>query len=205
MSDFAADNPVFDVTAEQIARTYAEAFLGAVAQNATAVADLEAIDREVLAVHPQFLHAISSAFVDKAERLAMIDRVFGGRVTPSVVNLMKTLTAHDRLPIVRLVVRQVRLLFDEASGRKAVRIRVASPINDALVTEIASAIRAKLSFEPVISVEVVPELVGGLEIRVDDTVFDGTVQTAFAKAHRAIVAQTVEAIETQPLRFTTAG
>lgn len=200
-----ADKRVLDVTAERIARTYAQAFLGAAGNDAAAVDELEAIDREMLAAHPQFAQALSSEFLDHEDRVAMIDRVLGGRVGPAVLNLVKVLSSHGRIGVVREVARQTRLLFDESIGRKPVVVRVASPIDDGLVAEIANSVRAKMGIEPVISVEVVPDLVGGVELRVGDTVFDGTVKTAFEKAHRAIVQQTVEAIETQPARFTTAG
>lgn len=200
-----AHNTAIDITAEQIARTYAQAFLGAVANDSSALEDLEAVRDEVLTAHPRFAEAMSSAFLDHEDRVAMVDRVLGGRVAPAVTNLLKVLSAHGRSGIVGEVVRQTRLLFDEAAGRRPVTVRVASPVDDGLINDIADTVRGKMGIEPVITVEVDPSLVGGVEIRVGDTVFDGTVRTAFEKAHKSIVDQTVEAIENQPTRFTTAG
>lgn len=205
MSEAAAEKTTLDVTAEQIARTYAQAFLGAAGNDASAVEDLEAVHEQVIKAHPRFAEVMSSAFLDHEDRIAMIDRVLGGRVTPAVLNLFKVLSAHGRTEIAGEVARQARLLFDESAGRRPVLVRVASPIDDSLVSDIAATLRGKMGIDPVVSVEVVPELVGGVEIRVGDTVFDGTVKTAFEKAHKAIVDQTVEAIETQPQRFTVAG
>jgi len=197
---------VLDVTAEQIARTYAQGFLDAAGDaESVAVDDLEAVVDEVLHRHPDFAEAMRSAFIDHATRVGMVDRVFGGRVAPVVVNLLKVLSAHRRMPIAREVARQARLLHEQRHGRVPVTVRVAHAIDDALVDEIRESVRAKTGGEPVMHVEVAPELVGGLEVRVGDTVFDGSVRTAFARAHNAIVNQTVQAIESNPQRFTTAG
>lgn len=196
---------VLDVTAEQIARTYAQGFLGAAGDSdGQAVEDLEAVVGEVLSQHPKLAETLRSAFVDHSVRVGMIDRVFGGRVSQTVVNFLKVLSAHNRMNLVGLVAREARSLFDEAHGRIPVRVRLAHPADDGLLGEIEQAIRHKTGADPVVSVEVDPELVGGLEVRVGDTVFDGTVRTAFAKAHRAIVQQTVQAIESNPQRFTLA-
>lgn len=193
-----------DVTAEQIARTYAQGFLNASGSDAVAVEDLEAVSTEVLDAHPEFAEAMCSAFVDHEVRVGMIDRVLGGRVASTVVNLMKVLSAHGRMEIADEVARQARLLLDKQQGREAVLVRLAHAADDATLAEIEKTIRAIAGVEPVISVEIDPDLVGGLEIRVGDTVFDGTVRTAFAKAHKEIVEETVNAIENRPERFTLA-
>lgn len=193
---------VLDVGAEQLARTYAKGFLGAANNDAGAVGDLEAVSAEVFVKHPRFGETMRSAFIDHDARVAMIDRVFGGRVSPTVVNLLKVLSAHGRLGIVNEVADQAHKLLDEQLGRAKVLVRLARPADDALLGEIEQTIRTKTGLDPIIEVEIEPELVGGLEVRVGDTVFDGSVRTAFRVAHKAIVNETVQAIESKPERFT---
>lgn len=195
---------VLDVGAEQLARTYAKGFLGAANNDASAVEDLVAVSSEVFGKHPRFGETMRSAFIDHDARVAMIDRVLGGRVSPTVVNLMKVLSAHGRLEIVNEVADQARKLLDEQLGRANVLVRLARPAEDGLMGEIEQSVRAKTGLDPIIDVEIDPELVGGVEIRVGDTVFDGSVRTAFQVAHKAIVNETVQAIESKPERFTLA-
>lgn len=195
---------VMDVTAEQIARTYAQALLGAAGGEESAVTDLEAVQNEVLAKHPKFAESMRSAFVDHPARVAMIDRVLGGRVSPVVLTTLKVMSAHNRLNLVGEVARQARKVYQTMNNRAPVVVRVAHAVDDALVAEIEKSIRAKTGLEPIVTLEIDPELIGGLEVRVGDTVYDGSVRTAFAKAHKEIVRQTVTAIESQPERFTLA-
>lgn len=201
------DNPnavVLDVGAEQLARTYAKGFLGAANSDAGAVEDLEAVSSEVFGKHPQFGEAMRSAFIDHNARVAMVERVLGGKVSPHVTNLLKVLSAHGRLEIVNEVADQARKLLDEQLGRAKVLVRLARPADESLMSEIEQTVRDKTGIQPIIEVEIDPELVGGLEIRVGDKVFDGSVRTAFRVAHKAIVNETVQAIESKPERFTLA-
>jgi len=195
---------VLDVTAERIARTYAQGFLGAVGYDAAAVEELEAVDAEVLRAHPGFAQAMASAFLDHETREGMIDRVLGGRVQPAVVNLLKVLSVHGRSNIVSQVARQARKALNHHLGRQRVLVRLAHEASPELMQEIEQTIREKTGIEPIVEVEIDPELVGGLEVRVGDTVYDGSVRTAFRVAHRAIVAETIQAIESNPRRFTLA-
>ncbi|MEN0109507.1 MAG: ATP synthase F1 subunit delta [Planctomycetota bacterium] len=194
-----------DVTAEQIARTYAQGVLGAAGDAAESVVqELEAVRDEVLAAHPRFGETLSSAFLDHEERVAVINRTLGGRVGPITLNVLKVLSSHDRAGLIGAVAQQARKLFDARINREAVTVRLAAPVDDALMGEIEQRVRETTGVEPVVTVEIDESLVGGLEIRVGDRVYDGSLRTAFAKAHATIVAQTVEAIETKPERFTLA-
>ena len=198
---------VFDVVEEQIAQTYAQGFLGAMdpAENGNAVADLIAIDEEMLDKHPRLLKTLDSAFLDNDQRTEMIDRVFGGRVSPVVVKLLKVMSSHGRIGILKSVIRQAQRLFNNMQNRAEVLVRLAHPADDELLAQITKTIQEKMGVEPVVTVEIDPSLVGGLEVKVEDTVFDGSIRTAFKKAHTTIVEQTIQAIESQPERFTVAS
>jgi F-type H+-transporting ATPase subunit delta len=199
---------VLDVTEERLARTYAQALLGASGGNGDAgasVEELEAIVGEMLLPHPQLGETLCSAFLDEEQRRAMIDRLMGGRVSPTVLNFVKVLSDHGRIGILSSVAREARKLYNSSAGRADVLVKLAMPADDALLDEIASIVRQHAKVEPVMRVEIDPAIVGGFEIRVGDVVYDGSLRTAFAKAHKEIVRQTIEAIETNPQRFTLAG
>ncbi|QDU88625.1 ATP synthase subunit delta [Pirellulimonas nuda] len=195
---------VMDVTAEQIARTYAEAFLGAVAgdpQRGEWVEQLEAIERDAIRPHPEFAEAIRSAFVSQEDRIAMLERVFGGRVGEPVLNLLRVMSRHNRAELIGAASRHVRKIYDEEQGRRRVEISVAHQLSPELQEEIVGGVRSRFGFEPVVSVTVDPSLVAGIVLRVGDTVYDGSVSNAFRKAHQAIVQHVIQRIEDNPMHF----
>lgn len=193
---------VLDVTEERIARTYAQGFLGALGgDGAEAVAQLVELDREVFAKQPRLLEALGSAFLDRDKRLAMLDRLLGGRVDPTVLKLLKVLSDHGRIGIVRSVARESQKLFNTSKNRADVLVRLAQPADERLLKEIERTVREKTGCEPMMRVEVDPELVAGMEIRVGDTLFDGSLRSVFDRTRKAMINKTIHAIETNPERF----
>lgn len=193
---------VLDVTEERVARTYAEALLGA-AQGAEwdAVSDLNAIVTEVLDPHPAFIEPLRSAFLSHDERVSLIDRVFGGRVSPVVLNFLKVLSAHGRLGVLRTVADQAMRLYEQRNNNVRVAVRSAEPLSPVLINEIEAAVRQRMGKEPIVQARVDPELIAGLQVRVGDTVFDGSLKTAVERARRSIVDQTIARIEQDPDKF----
>jgi F-type H+-transporting ATPase subunit delta len=199
-----AYDTVLDVGEEQIARTYAEAVLDAAATagvEVEVVSDLRSIRDEILNQHPAFGDAIRSAFLSHEERVGLLDRVLGGRVNPVTLNTLKVLSAHGRTAILRTVIRQTEKLHEHRTNRVRVSVTSADPLPDDVVDEVRAVTRAKLGAEPIVEVRVDPALVAGLEIRVGDTVYDGSLRTVLDRARRAMVNQTVERIERAPERF----
>lgn len=195
---------VLDVTGEQLAKVYAQAFLAAAGKSDTsssAVEELNAVVDEVIQAHPQFREMLQSAFISHEERVAVLDRVLGGRVEPVVLNTLKVMSAHNRLGLLRSVARQSKDLFDRESGLVPVQVRSAAPLSDEMHSLLESTLRSRLGIDPVIETAVDPEMLAGLKIRIGDTVYDGSLQTVFAKARQSIIDRAIEKLETAPDLF----
>jgi F-type H+-transporting ATPase subunit delta len=195
---------VMDLAHEEIARVYAQAFLGAAnnAGNAAEMVDeLNSLVHDVLDSFPDLEATLSSALLSPEQKEQVLDRIFGGRATPLFVNFLKVLSAHGRLGILRAVARAAAKLFNRQSGRVEVELSVAYPLDDGLRTEVTDALRASLGAEPVVSLQVDPALVAGFVVKVGDTVYDGSVRTRFERARKAMIERAIERIETQPEKF----
>ena len=196
---------VMDVTEEQLARVYAKAFLRATSATAGQglVDELSSIVSEVLNRFPKFDQTLRSSLVSPEQKEELLGRVFGGKVSPDVLNFLKVLSRHGRLGLIRQTSRLVKKLFDEQSGKQDVEVRVASELDDSTRNEIQAQLRKLLNAEPVITVKVDPALLAGIVIRVGDRVYDGSVQTQLEHTRAAMIARATEQIETRPERFAT--
>ncbi|MEX0610771.1 MAG: ATP synthase F1 subunit delta [Pirellulales bacterium] len=195
---------VMDVTEEQIARVYAQAFMGVAAKspNPTALVDeVESIVTDILERFPQLEHALRSELVAPEEKARLIDRIFQGRSTPEVLNFLKVLSAHGRLGLLRPIARILKKLDAVRRGLTDVEVRVAAPLDDALEREIEDRLRKTLGSEPVLHVVVDPSLIAGMVIRVGDRVYDGSVHTLLEHARRAMIDRATETIEMHADRF----
>jgi len=195
---------VMDVTAERLARVYAEAFWNAASKQAdpaAALDELRAVVSDVLDKYPAFDAVLASALVDASEKVRLIDRVFGKQLSATSLNFLKVLSAHHRLELLRLVVKETQVLLRDHFGQVEVDVRVASEMDATLGAEVLERIRKHASREPILRITVDPELVGGIVIKVGDRVYDGSLRTRFEMARRSIIERASELIEAHPEHF----
>jgi F-type H+-transporting ATPase subunit delta len=195
---------VMDVTQEQVARVYAQAFLGAIEQSANIdglVEELSSVVGDVLNRFPKLEETLYSSLVSAEQKEQLLGRIFGGKASTEVLNFLKVLSRHGRLGLVRQVSRLVTKLRDTQRGITDVEIRVASPVDDVMRGEILNQLRKVLRTEPVLIVKVDPTLIAGIVVRVGDRVYDGSVDTRLERIRAAMIERATEQIETGPERF----
>lgn len=196
---------VMDVTAERLARVYARAFWGTAlkqADPAAAVDELRSVVTEAIDKFPAFDTVLCSALVAQEEKVKVIDRVFGKRLSPLVLNFLKVLSAHDRLGLLKLVVKETRHSLRDHLGQVDVGVWVAAPLDDKLRGELMERLRQHGGpKEPILHITVDPDIVGGIIIRVGDRVYDGSLRTRFEMAKRSIIERASSLIETKPELF----
>jgi F-type H+-transporting ATPase subunit delta len=194
---------VMDVTAEQIARVYAQAFMGVAAKAPSAEALVEEVTSLVALLDrsPRLEELFDSALVSPEEKEQMLGRVFGSRVSPQVLNFLKVLSKHGRLGLLRPIARIVKKLDAARRGLTDVEVRVARELADDVRSEIHNRLRRVLGTEPVLHVSIDPDLIAGIWVRVGDRVYDGSIRTQLEHARRAMIDRATEIIETHPERF----
>lgn len=193
-----------DPASQQVATIYAKALLAATANGdkaGAALDELAAIQRDVFQAHPKLTEILASAFVETDDKLGILDRTFGGRVSPLVMNFLKVLAKHDRLSVLKDLVHIARDLYIKQQGRVSVEVTTATPLTDAQTAEIQQQLRALLGAEPVLSPKIKPELIGGVVLRVGDTVYDGSVAAQLAEMRGRIINRSVHEIQSRRDRF----
>ena len=195
---------VFDVSAERLALVYAEAALDAAGgeegQDAL-MSELESLRDDVLKQQPRLQELLASGLISKDDKLAMLDRMFGGKVSPLLLNTLKVLTKHGRLGMIRDVIAAARKLWETRSGRQPVHIETANPLTPELEQEILATLAKVLDADPIVSASVNPDLIAGFVIRVGDRLYDGSVRSRLEAMRQGMIARATEAIQTTPERF----
>ena len=169
---------VFDTGAEHLGRVYAEALLAAAqAGGATdAVVDqLQALVDDVLNQHPQLAAAFASPRVDPEEKQRIIDRLFASQVHPTLLHFLKIVARRERLHYLRQIASSAVALRDERLGRLVAEVRSAVPLTEELRQAVVARLQETMRQEIVLRETVDPQLIGGLLVRIGDTVFDSSV------------------------------
>jgi F-type H+-transporting ATPase subunit delta len=195
---------VFDVSAERLGRVYAKAALDAAGDRAgqdALMGELEQLRDEVFNRQPRVRELFDSRLISKDDKLAMLDRIFGGKLETTTLNLLKVLAKHGRLGMVRDVIGAMRKMWEQRTGRQPVDLISANPLTPELEQEILAALTKVLGADPVVSASVDPDLIAGFVIRVGDRVFDGSTRTRLEAMRKGMVARATEAIQSNPNRF----
>ena len=197
---------VFDVSAERLARVYAQAVFNAAggrAEQDALMDELESLRDDVLARQPKVQELFASELISDDEKHALIDRLFAGRASTLLLNFLKVLNKHGRLGMIRDVIAAARKIWETQSGRQPVLLETANPLTPELEQEILASLAKVLGADPIVSATVNPDLIAGFVIRVGDRVFDGSVRTRLEAMRKGMIARATEAIQMSPERFFT--
>jgi len=193
-----------DVGVEHIADVYAEALLGAAesaGQSDEVMADLDGLVDEVFAQSPQFEAVLSSVRISHDEKCTVIDRVLGGRALPTTVNFLKVLSQHGRLDLLRVIRRQAKRMLDKRRGRIHVRLTAATPFDKALAAKLGDRLQEVLGAEPIVHTRIDPNVIGGMVVRVGDTVYDGSVANQLQQLREQMIDRSAHEIQSRRDRF----
>ncbi|MGE3805003.1 MAG: ATP synthase F1 subunit delta [Gemmataceae bacterium] len=193
-----------DVSAQRIAAVYAQALHDAAAAENQADDVYEELRSLVQDVYPRdvdFERFLASAAIGRAHKEALIDKVFKDRASPLFVKLLHVLNNHGRLELVRVILKEYRELRDRLARRVRVHISSAVPLADAQRDGIAAEVRRVLQLEPIVETSVDPHLLGGVVLRVEDWLYDGSLRTRLEKIRKNLMESCSHEIQSGRDRF----
>ncbi|MEQ8788746.1 MAG: ATP synthase F1 subunit delta [Pirellulaceae bacterium] len=196
---------VFDTGQQHLGKVYAKGLLGAADKagvTETVLEELRSLVGDVLSKLPKFAAALRSPRLSHEEKLTLLDRAFGGKMNPLLLNFLKVVSRHGRLDCLGAIEHEARQLYNEARGRIEVRVRTAEPVDQELLASITQRLSEALKSELDVTNDVDPELLGGVVVRVGDTVYDGSVANRLQRLRAATVAKTEQEMRHALARFT---
>lgn len=119
---------------------------------------------------------ITNPKLGKEQLVKLLLEVCGERVDDEGVNLIRLLTANDRLAAAPAISALYEQLKQEARGVIEVTLTSAYAMQAADKKAIGEALKARLGKEVNITAERDPSLIGGVRIRAGDLVIDGSIQ-----------------------------
>jgi F-type H+-transporting ATPase subunit delta len=191
------DDQDIDVGAYRVGMVYGQALLAATEKAGNTDEVLGELDQmiDLLVKQPKVDDIMSSGMIANDQKVVLVDRVLGGKVTPTFLNFLKVVAAHGRGGFLRAIRKAVRDLRDQQAGRIRVQVTSAAPLDGELTERIQNQLRGMLGGEPVLAKKVDPDLIGGLVFRVGDTVYDGSVATRLARVRSQMIDRSIHEIQ----------
>lgn len=161
-----------------IARVYSDAFLNASGDNAAeGIEEFTSLLEDVLAANPQFEAMLLTDLSNRDEKLGFIDRVIAPNSSEFFANYLRVLAQHDRLDLLKEILATVRLEFEKRNGQQRVQVISAKPLDEETLARVRERVAAAFSFEPIIEPQTDAGLIGGIVIRVGNSVYDGSLRS----------------------------
>jgi F-type H+-transporting ATPase subunit delta len=169
-----------------IARPYAEALFKAAGPDAGPLAD-EIAALAAVASDEQLLQFADSPKV-KVQQVFDVVTGVAGSLSPAAQNFLRTVLDNGRLAALPEIAVQFRALVNARSGISDARIESAFPIDASALTEVVSVLEKRFARRLNASVEVRPELIGGIRVVVGDEVLDTSVSSRLQQMKVALTA-----------------
>ena len=209
MADDTSAATEFDIDKQRLGSTYAKAFLAAAEKQSVEleaiVEELDSLVDDVLKRFPGFEATLASSRVPPAEKEQLLDRVFQGRASETLLTFLKVVGGHGRLDCLRQIRAAARTELNRLRGRVAVQVTTAESLTDELRTQIVNKLQESTGVPVDLHCKVDPAIIGGLVVRVGDTVYDSSVLNQLAQLKRETLGKTFNQLRDSTDRFAVSG
>lgn len=195
----------FDAGRQHLGLAYAKGLLGAAQQAKSAdrvLGELESLQADVLNKLPSLRLTLTSPRVATEEKVALLDKAFKGKMSPTVLNFLKVVANHGRLDCLPDIVKSYRKLVSDSEGKVEITVRAAYPLSNPLRDRIAARLGEVLKRKVTLNVQVDPELLGGLVVQIGDTLYDGSLAAQLQRMKSVALEHTTAAFRDSLNRFT---
>lgn len=160
-----------------VARRYADALFQLAIEKGTAESVLNELNivKDVFQKDENLSNILTHPKIKQTEKVELIDTVFVG-MEKDVVNTLKILVQRDRVEIVLSVINDYINLYNDRNGIAIAKVYSVRALTDQEKTSIELSFKAQLNKQTITIENIIdPSLIGGLRIRVGNTIYDGSI------------------------------
>lgn len=170
-----------------IARPYAEALFKAAAADLNGVAVwVEALQE--IAKNSQLQQFADNPNVTNAQVFDVIAGVAKVALPVMAQNFLRTVIENGRLSALPEIAEQFRVLKNAQSGSSDAVVYSAFAMDDAALSDLTATLEKRFARKLNLSVELQPDLIGGIRVVVGDEVLDSSVKASLEQMKMALTA-----------------
>jgi F-type H+-transporting ATPase subunit delta len=174
----------------RIARGYAKALVQS-ADDAGSVADVDAgLTRlqEMLDGSPDLAAFFTDPMIAPGPKGEIVAQIFGEDLPPLLQSFVALLVEKRRERELAPIVAETRRLLNERAGIETAYVRSAIALSDAQTQELKSNLERITGKTMRVEVEVDASVMGGFVVRIQDTIYDASMETQILRLQDALTA-----------------
>ena len=194
---------VFDTEKAKLGDVYAKALLGFGEKSGKTEKLLKQLS-EVVGVMdelPKLRSVLESPRISGDEKTKVLDKAFGGNLNKHLVNFLKIVASKGRIDCLGQINESAHRMYDDVTGKIMAEVTTAEPIEESVVEDIAKQLKKELGKKVTVRAIVKPSIIGGMVIRIGDTVHDASVVNQLNQVRAKAVKSTSDAIRGSLDRF----
>lgn len=162
----------------KVARRYARALFNAALHAQVVEAVDEALQSllDTLQEHAPLRSLLLNPLVPREHKQQMVQDLLGRQTHPLVASLLNVLVDKRREALLTDIVEQFEQLRDEHLGVVRVQATTAYPLDSQLEQALRHSLERRTEKTVIMDVQTDPSLIGGIVVRIGDTVIDGSVR-----------------------------
>ncbi|HLS24216.1 MAG TPA: F0F1 ATP synthase subunit delta [Pseudogracilibacillus sp.] len=171
-----------------IAKRYAEALFQIGEENKTLDTLVKQFTnlKEVFVENEDFLTYMNHPGVSGQDKASFIDQVFK-KFEPVVVNTLKLLVERQRVELTPSIIKHFVQLVNDEKGIAEVTVQSVRELNKAEKKQLEKNLAKRFDKKTVHITNIVnPDILGGLHIRIGNTIIDGTIKNKLHRIERKI-------------------
>jgi F-type H+-transporting ATPase subunit delta len=193
-----------NVDVDKIAEVYAEAYINAVKSNNNSIDD--AVEEfaslaDILKANDKFASVLASARISSDEKIALLEKALKKSASALFINFLKVVARRNRLDILAQIYQQARIILDKLRKRIPVVLTTATKIDSELLNTLSVKLAEIIGGQPIIRNVIDPKTIGGLIVRVGDTIYDASLMTQLNSVRKQIIEKSAREIQSRRNNF----
>ena len=169
-----------------VARPYAEALFQSVGASADAGVWVQELAH--IAADDELLQFADNPKTSAEQVMDVIQSVVRAQLPMEAVNFLRLVVENGRLPVMGEIAAQYRALSNQKAGVADAVVQSAFELSDAQLSDLSGVLEKRFSRRLNLSVNVKPELIGGIRVVVGDEVLDTSIKARLEQMKTALTA-----------------
>lgn len=142
---------------------------------------------ELLRENRAFGEFMSSPVIDRNRRAETLRTIFQNRITDLTLRFLNVLNRKGRLGHLEAITAGFDHMVQEAFGRIEVDVFTPAPLDNGQMEMLHNRIKQALGREPVLHGYTEPAMIGGIKLRIEDQLIDGSVASQLRRMKRDLL------------------